>query len=240
MAEYKDKTDIDYHLRQINSPYESTKALVNFIKENLNNSIDLTVLDVACGGGANLIELARNSLFKKYSGLDISEEALALGRRYINENLINNINLYKGNFYRLEETFPSNKFDITLLIHTLFAVDEPFLILEKLLKISRKYLLLNSLFTNDKVYIKTMAHDLLTDEEHNWNTIPLCKLEEFLIKNNAQIVSTRDFLMPFDLEKKSKGLASYTKQLFDGSRLTFTSQIYLPWKFVLIEKKLKS
>ena len=38
----------------------------------------------------------------------------------------------------------------------------------------------------------------------------------------------------------SNGLGSYTKQLIDGSRLTFTSQIYLPWKFVLIEKKVNS
>ena len=237
MAEYKNNTDIEYHHRQLNSPYESTKALINFITQNIENSLDLTVLDIACGAGVNLIEFSRNNLFKKYFGVDISEDALALGRSYIKENRIDKINLHKGNFYRLEETFSSNKFDIIMLIHTLFLVDEPFLILEKLLKISKKYLLLNSLFTSDKVYIKTSAHDLLTDKEHNFNTIPLCKLEEFLIKHNAQILSTKDFIMPFDLEKNSVGLGSYTKQLYDGSRLTFTSQIYLPWKFVLIEKK---
>ena len=240
MAEYKNNTNKDYHLRQINSPYESTKALITFLNETIKNTNELTALDVACGGGANLIEFARNNLFKNYSGVDISEEALDIGRKFIKENKIDNINLFNGNFYRLENTFSAKKFDITLLIHTLFAVDEPFLILKKLLGISKKYLLLNSLFTNDKVYIKTIAHDLLTDEEYNWNTIPLCKLEEFLNENNAQIKATKDFLMPFDLEKLSNGLGSYTKQLIDGSRLTFTSQIYLPWKFVLIEKKVNS
>ena len=237
MAEYINKTELSYHERQLNNPYESTKALVSFIRDNINNTKELSVLDVPCGGGSNLIELAKSDLFKKYTGVDISEDAISIGKKYLENYNMSNINLLQGNFYRLEEALLSERFDVTLLIHTLFAVDEPFLLLEKMLNISKRYLLINSLFTTDKIFIKTIAHDLVSDEEHNWNIMPLCKLEDFLKNHKSEIIKIKDFLMPFDLQKNSQRLGSHTKQLIDGSRLTFTSQIYLPWKFILIEKK---
>ena len=238
MSEYTNKTTFDYHNRQIKNPYESTKALVEFIETNISNTEEFSVLDVACGGGSNLIEFNKKKLFKNYLGVDISEAAINLGKQYIKKNDLKHIDFKIGNFYELEKNFNNNEFDLVTIIHTLFAIDDPFCLLEKLLSISKKYILINSLFTYDHVFIKTKSYDLDNlNQELNWNIIPFCKLDEFLNKYDAKVLAVKDFVMPFDLEKKSKGLRSYTKQLLDGSRLTFTSQIFLPWKFVLIEKE---
>ena len=234
MKKYTNKTSFGYHKRQLDKPYESTKQLVKFISNFIENNDIKKILDIACGSGGNLIELSKFYKELEYVGVDISKDAINLGKNFISTNNFKNIELIEANLYSLENTI-NFKSDATLFIQTLFAMEDPFEALKIIIKYSGKFLFINSLFTYDDLFIKTKAIKLENQNEHYFNIIPIKTLQSFLEDFGGKIVKIEDVLMPLDIEKKGSSLGSYTKKLSNKERLVFTSDIYLPWKLIAIK-----
>ena len=167
-------------------------------------------------------------------GIDISKDAIDLGQDFIIKNGFENIKLIEGNLYSLDNLI-NYKFDATLFIQTLFAMEDPFEALKILIKFTSNYLFINSLFTYDELFIKTKAINLENENEYFFNIIPIKKLQDFLKDFGGEIIKVEDVSMPLDLVKKGNGLGSHTKKLSNEERLVFTSDIYLPWKLIAIK-----
>ena len=234
MKNYTNKTSLDYHKRQLQQPYESTYQLVKFASQFLEGDDIKNILDIACGSGINIIELSKIYKGLNYVGIDISKEAIDLGRNYIKNNGFENIKLFEGNLYSLDNVI-KKKFDATLFIQTLFAMEDPFDALKIIIKFTGNYMFINSLFTYDEIFIKTKAINLENENEYFFNIIPIKKLEKFLKDYGGEIVKVEDVLMTLDIEKKGNGLGSYTKKLSNEERIVFTSDIYLPWRLIAIK-----
>jgi len=234
MRKYTNKTSFEYHQKQLNNPYESTKQLVKFADKYLEKEDIKNILDIACGSGVNIIELSKLYKGIDYVGVDISKKALDLGKEYISKSGIENIQLFEANLYSLDNLL-NEKFDVTLFIQTLFAMEDPFDVLNIIINHTKKYLFINSLFTYDNLFIKTKAIKLENENEHFFNIIPIKKLQKFLEPYGGEIIEIEELVMPIDIIKKSNSLGSHTKKLFNNQRLVFTSDIYLPWKLIAIK-----
>ena len=234
MGKYTNRTALEYHQRQLNNPYESTKQLVKFVGKYLEKGDIKNVIDIPCGSGINIIELSKLYQGIDYLGVDISKEAIDLGRKYINVNGIKNIQLFEENLYSLDNLI-NYKFDASLIIQTLFCMEDPFDALKIVIKQTKKFLFINSLFTYDSLFIKTKVIKLDNENEHFFNIIPIKKLQKFLEPFGGEIIEIEELIMPIDIEKKGNGLGSHTKKLFNNERLVFTSDIYLPWKLIAIK-----
>ena len=97
MERYSNKTSLEYHKRQIDNPYESTKALITFLKKLELGSVEFNALDVACGSGVNLFEVHKNFPNWSLTGVDISNDAINLGKNYATKS----VNHWCSRFSRL-------------------------------------------------------------------------------------------------------------------------------------------
>lgn len=236
MAKYVNKTSLAYHLSQLNSPYESTKSLLAFCKDNIDLSEVNTILDLACGTGVNSFYLSRNHFKKQhFFGVDISNEAIKIGNDYIQKHNYSNIKLEVNNMYEILEN--KKRYDMTMFIHTLFAMEDAYSCLEKIMNITSKYVVLLSLFTTDHLEVLTRVTKIDDKEiEHIFQILSISRLKSFAEERGFNLKKYKEFNISFELKRQNKGLGSYTKELVDHSFDTFTGPVYLPWGFVLLEK----
>ena len=236
MNQYVNKTSRDYHLRQLKSPYESTKALLDFCRQNIDISKISSILDLACGTGVNSFYLADNDFeSKKFFGYDLSEDAINIGNNYKNNNKCSNVDLSVEDLYKILEG--DNNYDMTMFVQTLFAMEDAYECLEGIMKITNRYVVLLSLFTEDSLEVMTKVKSVEQgDTEYIFNIIPISKLEIFANQRGYKLASYQPFEINIELSRKGNGLGSYTKKKENGKLDTFTGPIYLPWGFVLLER----
>ena len=77
--------------------------MINFLKNYLSKN-SLYILDVGCGGGANIYWLEKNFPRCKFTGMDIDKEALDLARKMNSES--ENVDSKEVDFLQCENFFP--------------------------------------------------------------------------------------------------------------------------------------
>ena len=75
----KTNAEIEYHQRQWDSVYQSTEAFAEFLKQRIKG--DGAILDVGCGAGGATAFLARAMPSFNFTGIDVCEQAVELGRK---------------------------------------------------------------------------------------------------------------------------------------------------------------
>jgi SAM-dependent methyltransferase len=123
-----------YQLPSINRSYAEirTKAIVDLIERLTEGGDRLEILDVACGRG----ELLRALSQKGYAatGIDFDKNCVAIASKHGNCRV--------GDAYKIEEYFGDNSFDLVICSHFLEHTEAPKQYVEKLKKLTRRYLLL--------------------------------------------------------------------------------------------------
>ena len=147
---YLDDKHLDYHVKQFHEPYRSTIHLCNFIKRTVDVSIPYKAIDVGCGGGANIFHLSKLLTKSSWVGLDWAAQFFELGKRFMKDV---SCHFIKGDFYELEKIFGEKSFDLVFSIQTLSWLPRYEETLEQLLKISRGWIFVTSLFTDFHVDI---------------------------------------------------------------------------------------
>ncbi|KOC63030.1 Methyltransferase-like protein 10 [Habropoda laboriosa] len=71
---------------------KNSLKIIQCINMQLKVNKDDKIIDIGCGNGMTLIELARNG-FKKLIGIDYSQKAIELAKEILKENNISHINL---------------------------------------------------------------------------------------------------------------------------------------------------
>jgi 2-polyprenyl-6-hydroxyphenyl methylase/3-demethylubiquinone-9 3-methyltransferase len=107
-------------------------AEINFILKKL--SIDDIVLDLGCGYGRVVIELAKKA--KKIIGIDISQDNIELAKSLHQQ--IDNLEFYTMN--AVELNFPAEMFDVTICIQNGISAfkEDPHLLLAEALRVTKK------------------------------------------------------------------------------------------------------
>ena len=232
---WKDQDHVEYHTRQFKVPYRSTVSLISFIRSVLGNPRG-EALDVACGAGANIYHLSQAFDGLTWTGIDIAGDVtFSIGRKYFRE-LGLHVDLIEGDMYRLTEIFPEKRFDVVLSAQTLMAIPEYEPVLDQLLKVTRNWLFVTSLFTDFDVDAKIAVVDntrSIEGEPFYYNVYSLARFRSYCIASGTRQFVSEDFVIDIDLPQPERGgLNTYTLSLAGGRRLQFSGPLHLPWKFI--------
>jgi ubiquinone/menaquinone biosynthesis C-methylase UbiE len=125
-----------------NNSWVARKNLVDEILKELDTGRIIKVLEVGSGYGANLIALSENSIGSNFTGIDVSQESLNVGRAYIEQLGISDIQLMLGEVCLLP--FDDNSFDL-VIVDAVFLYIEPrdfHKALHEIFRVSRNYIVL--------------------------------------------------------------------------------------------------
>jgi SAM-dependent methyltransferase len=230
------RQDVDYHRRQFEQLYRSTSHLGEFIL-SLIGSVRGEALDVGCGAGANIFQLAQIVTGFHWSGVDIAGEVLfPIGTPFFRSKGLE-VDLKVGDFYKLEDHFDRKKFDLVLAIHTFSSLETYDAYLDQLLLATKGWLFVNAMFTEFDVDVNIEVTDYTWPEDcpnpGNYNVYSLPRFRKICEARGCKQFVSRDFVIDTDLPlPENGGLGTYTRKLDDGRRLQFSGPIFLPWRFV--------
>ena len=236
-------SDLLYHLRQYETIYETTRWLMQLVDDVEAPTPGDQILDVACGAGANCFHMAIHWPQALVTGVDLDEELLAIARQRMPIALSERCSYEAADMFKLAERFPERRFAYTTLMHTLllYPIDDCATILRSLFAVTRRWVVLSSLFNDKRMDIQAHIRDYVrygddTRKEHIYTVLCAERFRDTCMKLGARDVIFRDFEIGIDLAGPPEGgLGTYTRRLEDGSRLQFTGGLYLPWKFVAIK-----
>lgn len=94
-----------------------------------------SILDAGCGEGFTLAKLQQNKIAQHLEGIDISRDAIRLGK-----SMYPSISFKLGSIYKLP--YKDNSFDLVLCCEVLEHLEDPHKALQELIRVSKKYCLL--------------------------------------------------------------------------------------------------
>lgn len=235
-------SDTEYHLRQYQTVYESTRLTMELMDEIASPRAGDRILDVGCGAGANCFHMATRWPAASLTGIDVDDELLAIAHQRRPPALSERCHYRHVDMFELARAFPDRPFDYTTLMHTLllFPVDEAPRLLRSIFAATRRWVFLSSLFNDKRMDIEAHIRDHArygdeSTREHIYTILDAARFRDVCRGLGAKEVVMRDFDIAIDLpEPPGGGLGTYTRKLEGGRRLQFSGALWLPWKFVAI------
>jgi ubiquinone/menaquinone biosynthesis C-methylase UbiE len=237
----------EYHRRQYDQCYEATRCLFEFIDDTVGDVGNRKVLDVACGAGANVHHMLQRWRESNVTGLDRDGTLLDYARDRVLPLDASRCEFVQADFFELPKLYGPEAFSITTLMQTLqfFGPDEYADVLRALMKVTRDWVFLSSLFTNKRMDVITGIRDYTRFPENSfaqdsrqlifYNTFCMDRFERIAAHLGAKEVVFRDFEISIDLTGPAEGgIGTYTKRLEDGRRLQFSGAVFMPWKFAAL------
>ena len=234
-----------YSLRQYNKIYENTVEFVKFIEKyiDLNKK---NIIDLACGGGANTIYLAKKYPQSSFLGIDYDRRLIEIGNKF-KKDLSNvkfkiddwkNINFHKSFIYKKNtskilrggrggiisfQTLSCLDMEITEIFKNFNKKKFPFLALSCLLYEGK---------IDYKIYVKDFSKSEFTEGWYNIYSIHT--LKKILIKKGYKNFKFEKFNIQYNLPKPAHGgMQSYTVKSYSGKRMIFSGALHIPYAFFL-------
>ena len=108
------KIEIDYHIKQWDTPYRSTVFFYEFVKKYLKKSNK--VIDLGCGIGSNTYYISNFHKKCKFIGIDYSKKYIEIGNNIVNSKNSKNLRLIKDDCFNLKN-YTLRFTDEQILIH---------------------------------------------------------------------------------------------------------------------------
>lgn len=232
----------EYHRRQYTTLYRSTYFLMQFIESHIDSNLKYQVIDVGTGGGANIYHLSKIMHNTKWIGFDWADKYFNIGRRFLKDI---DYEFIKGDFYKLKKIFNYKSFDISFCLQTLSWLPGYEKLMKQLFDITKKYIIITSLFTDFNIDANTLIYEYSKDNKqwksnkpYYYNIYCYNKFRDFCMKNNALEVISQDFVIDIDLPKpKNNIMKTYTIKTESSKRIQFSGPLHMPWKMIIIRMK---
>ena len=233
----------NYSLKQYNKIYGSTLEFIKFLEKyiDLNKK---NLIDLACGGGANTIYLAKKYPQSSFLGIDYDRNLIKLGNK-LKKNLSNikfkidnwnNVGPYKS-FIGSNKKINSTGGGI-ICFQSLTCLDMQ---LEEILKNFKKknfpFVAFSSLFYEGKCDYKIYVKDFSQASEFKegwYNIYSTYTMKNILKKKGYKNFKFSNYNIQYNLPKpKHSGMQSYTIKNNSGKRIIFSGALHLPYAFFL-------
>ena len=232
-----------YHFKQFETPYYSTIAFEQFLKECGCFKPKTDVLDIGAGCGANIYYMAKKYPNTNFIGMDYNKKLIAVGNEMLKMYKLTNVNLEYGDWFLLPKKL-KNRFDGIFNIHTLCCFKSLTPALDALVRLHPQWLAFNSLFYQGPldVLIHIRDHKKGAPKDNNpdadFNTFSLPMMQSYLKRRGYKNFIYQKYHIPVDLPKPKNGQrGTYTVKTSFDKRAQFSGPVYLPWYFVLASKK---
>jgi len=189
-------------------------------------------------GGGNISHLSKVLIKTSWVGLDWADKFFELGERLMEMKKVN-CHFIKGDFYKLEKNFGEKSFDLVFSIQTLSWLPRYEEALEQLLKISRGWVFVTSLFTDFHVDIISKVFQYNSWKAKNpyyYNIYCFERFRDFCLQHGAKEVMAEDFVIDIDLAPPAhKQMGTCTIKTSKQEILQFSGPLHMPWKFIAIK-----
>ena len=231
------KIEIDYHIKQWDSPYRSTIFFYEFVKESLKKS--KKVIDLGCGIGSSTYYISNFHAKCEFIGIDYSKKYINIGNDIIKSKNINNLELVEDDCFNLNVY---DKINGVISLQTLSFLPEferP--LKEVFVKLNPEWIAISSLFYEGDITIKSK----IIQKEKNptnptlcYNTYSIPSVDKYCRKNGYKIHHYTPFEIDIDIDKPDDidQMNTYTIKTFDNARLQISGPLLMNWYFILIKK----
>ena len=218
-----------YSKTQHSKTYKSTIDLVKFVSKY----VDLekkTIIDLACGGGANTIYLAERYKSSSIIGIDINKSLLKIANSQKKE--LKNIKFVKGNWFDVND---KKNIDGVIAFQALSFVKGS--LKDKISVFNKKkfnFLAFSTLLTPFDVNFNINVDDFSKGEfeKGTYDIYSFSSIKKLLRIRGYKKIYFKQFFINQKLEKpKHKGMGSYTIEI-KKKKILFSGGIHLPYYFI--------
>jgi SAM-dependent methyltransferase len=228
---------IAWHCAQYAEPKRSTIALRDFATRTLaGEDPPATVLDAGSGAGANMLHLADLYPNARWTGVDLNEDLVELGREHLDPS---RFTMSVGNLLCLEQQLGAKRFDLCFSVMTLSWIADYERAVQQMLAVTGRWLLILNLFADTDLDAFTRVRGRRAgpyqefDEHYNVYSLP--RFREFCLGLGANEVIAEPFEIDVDLPRPDHGgMGTWTERTEDGRRLQFSGPLAMPWWFVAV------
>jgi SAM-dependent methyltransferase len=232
----------NYSVRQYKKTYASTVEFVKFVERyiSLNKK---NIIDLACGGGANTIYLAKKYPQSFFIGIDYDKRLIAIANKF-KKDLSNvkfktdnwkNINFYKKfiNKKQVNKNIIGGIISFQAISFLNMRISEIF---KNFNKKKFPFIAFSSLLYKGKVDYKIYVKDFSKSEftEGWYNIYSIHTLKKILIKKGYKNFKFHKFDIQYDLPKPTHGgMQSFTVKSYSKKRIIFSGALHIPYAFFL-------
>lgn len=235
----------DYHSQQYENCYETTSGLLQLVEHQVPDVDRRSLLDVACGAGANVYHMLRRWPDCNVTGVDLDESLLEYARAKLPREFAGRCRYEQANLFDLPTKYEPDAFDITTLMQTLllFGPDEYAEVIRSLMKVTSEWIFLSSLFTDKQMDVTSQIRDYVrfgpdSKEYISYNVLCMSRFRRVCDQLGVKEIIFRDFWISVDLSGPAAGgIGTYTVRRDDGRRLQFSGAVFMPWKFAALRLK---
>ena len=226
---------------QYKKTYQSTLAFESFLKKKINDTS--MIIDIGCGQGGTLSYYCRKYNKLKFIGLDYRNYNVKISRYLSKKYKIKNVeffqvDLLKRNFKKKLKNLKI-KNPIGIISEKTFCTFKKLdLVLDNLISLKPEFIAINSLFYEGDmdVYTHITGKQNENNVDGDFNIHSLQKLKKYLKKFKYRITKVNDFFPEKKIISNRLKRGTYTLETEMSKRTMFSGPVYLPWKFVMIEK----
>lgn len=215
--------------KQYKQEQESTKALCEFMLEVLPAGHTWSFLDAGCGDGSIIHSAMQRFPNARFTGFDIAPVMLDYARSKLHSSAC----LEQGDLRDMSR-YIGEGFDVVYSVHTLSLFSEFEHVTDQMMKTARRHVFIKSMFSSHNVDMYSTIHET-GRPPIAWNIFSVDRFKRCVLENGAKKVVFKPFNMPIALEDPKVGMGSYTRPLQDGTNLTFSGPLFLPWYLVRID-----
>ena len=228
----------DYHIRQYETMYETTRGILELMDHHIPDMGSRSLVDVASGGGANVVHMLRRWPGITCKGFDLCTEDLNFSKTQIPEDLVDRISYEEGDLFQFKQTLPENTFDCMTMMQTMLLFDPNQVreTLQNLIHITKEWIFMSGLFTEHNVDVVMKMRDNTTGLDTCYNIHDIAVFRKTCDELGIKEVFFTDFNIAIDLPKpEGGGIGTWTQKMENGERLQFSGAVPMPWKFCALK-----
>lgn len=234
-----DEIGLQYHMKQWESPKNSTESFEHFIKDEFARSKQ--VIDLGCGSGAATAYFAGNHKQIEFVGLDYSEELISIGNQIARDKKIDNLTFSQGDWFNLS---PREGCDGVISLQTLSWLPEYQTPLAEIFnKINPQWIALSSLFYEGDITCWIEVEEHTRERKCFYNVYSIPAIKRFCESHGYSVSKSTPFEINIDLDKPDNIdiLGTYTKHALTNDakgfeRIQISGPLLMNWHMLLIEK----
>lgn len=228
-----------YSLTQHEKIYGSTIEFIKFISKiiNLDNK---NIIDLACGGGANTIFLARKFRKSLFLGIDKQKKLIKIAEKFTKISKLKNCFFKLNKWEKLKSNFINKiEYDGIISFQSLSFLEINLDQAIKYLKKKKfKFLAFSSLFWEGECNYKILVNDFSKSDFKRgyYNIYSIKTLKKKFFRLGYKKFFFKKYDIKYDLKKPDHfGMGSYTIKDEKKKRLIFSGSLYLPYGFILVK-----